>query len=263
MLLLLFFTSCLGLSGHFLQISDVHLDLNYEANTTIINSACHSGKGNAARFGERWYCDSPATLFEQTMELLSTLSISFDFVLLTGDNARHDDDAKLPRTFLEVIHENTIVVEKISKYFPNMAIIPSIGNNDVFPHDTLDPPGKNNKVLPALADAWNPILTGQQRQMMLQGGWLSRKINNLIVISLNTIYPTYEDDCNATQSASLAQMEWLASQLQNAKSNKETVLITGHIPPAKWKAGCRSIYASLGVSFAHVITGHLFGHLHR
>ena len=79
-----------------------------------------------------------------------------DFILLTGDLARHDDYKPIPRTFDEIMHENNLVAKYIATAFPNIPVLPSIGNNDVYPHDQMFPPGPNNTVLPGLAKAWAP-----------------------------------------------------------------------------------------------------------
>ena len=98
---------------------------------------CHRGVGSAGAFGNRWICDSPESLTSLTFSWLSTLSnqIHPDFVVWTGDNARHDADPLFVRTEQEIYTENTQVADALAQAFPGVPLVPSVGNNDVYPHD--------------------------------------------------------------------------------------------------------------------------------
>lgn len=78
-----------------------------------------------------------------------------DFVIWTGDNARsaatiancrrtqliryrHDIDRSLPRTPQEIFELNTMMVDKMLSVIPrDVPIVPSLGNNDIYPHNVL------------------------------------------------------------------------------------------------------------------------------
>jgi endopolyphosphatase len=75
-----------------------------------------------------------------------------DFVIWTGDNARcvphvwssirancrHDIDRSLPRTPQEIFELNTMMVDKMMEVIPkDIPIVPSLGNNDIYPHNVL------------------------------------------------------------------------------------------------------------------------------
>lgn len=80
-----------------------------------------------------------------------------DFVVWTGDNARsvsfipceailivdpynrHDIDRSLPRTPAEIFSTNRMMVDMMRDAFPAVPIVPSIGNNDIYPHNVLAP----------------------------------------------------------------------------------------------------------------------------
>jgi hypothetical protein len=279
MLVLLLVAGALGFSGTFLQLTDLvrfpplsqtafltagltqHLDLKYAVGSNIQTTSCHALNGTARALGERWYCDSPEDLIDRTLRFAADHT-NPDFVLLTGDFARHDDYPAIPRTWQEVLDENTKVAFKVAKAFPGVPILPSLGNNDCYPHDTMAPPGPNNTVLNGLAQAWAPLLDPQTRQQMLNGGWLSKRLpKGNLLLSLNTLYFAYGPDCNVT-GPPLEQLEWLGALLQSATAAGQKVIISGHIPPDMWLPRCRAWYVQTCVANAQTIRGQIFGHKH-
>lgn len=51
---------------------------------------------------------------------------------------RHDIDRKLPRTPQEIFDLNTMMVDKMLNVIPkDVPIVPSLGNNDIYPHNVL------------------------------------------------------------------------------------------------------------------------------
>ncbi len=83
-----------------------HLDLRYVVASDIKQTSCHAENGSARALGERFFCDSPEDLVDKSLYFAS-MGTSPDFVLLTGDLSRHDDYAAVPRTWAEILQENT------------------------------------------------------------------------------------------------------------------------------------------------------------
>lgn len=54
-----------------------------------------------------------------------------DFILWTGDTARHDIDFTHPRSAEEIFGYNRWALEEVEKRFPGVPIVPSVGNNDI------------------------------------------------------------------------------------------------------------------------------------
>ena len=282
MLLIMMLPLALGLSGQFLQLSDLvsfeievsfsphllicslvqHYDMHYLANSEVSVTRCHAENGTAGALGERAFCDSPELLLNGTLKVVAALA-NVDFILLTGDLARHDDYKPIPRTFDEVMQENAQVAKWLAQTFPDIPVIPTIGNNDVYPHDTMHAPGPDNKVLPALAKAWAPLLDGAMTESMLHGGYMSKTLaNGNTVVSLNTLYFAYGPDCNVSDSPALIQLEWLSALLDNVVQDESNMILMGHIPPSLWLHSCRALYAQMCVKYSDIITGNIFGHLH-
>ncbi len=55
----------------------------------------------------------------------------FDYIIWTGDSARHDIDSDHPRTREEIFNYNRWALAEMERRFPGVAIVPSIGNNDI------------------------------------------------------------------------------------------------------------------------------------
>lgn len=102
-------------------------------------------------------CDSPPRLIEASLDWLSLnfmpqtslsargsiawdaqveqLDINrgrgIDFIIWTGDSARHDLDSGHPRTKSEIYELNRWTVGELEKRFPGVPLVPTIGNNDI------------------------------------------------------------------------------------------------------------------------------------
>lgn len=123
-----------------------------------------------------------------------------DFVVWTGDSARHDNDEKQPRTQDEIVSQNEFMVEKLTEVFGSGAdekdptkafripIIPTFGNNDIMPHNILL--GGPNKWTVKYTDIWRGFIPEAQRHQFQQGGWFSVEVipGKLAVVSLNTLW---------------------------------------------------------------------------
>ena len=55
-------------------------------------------------------------------------------------DGRHDIDRNAPRTPKEILELNAMMVDKFRETFgKDVVIVPSIGNNDIYPHNVLAP----------------------------------------------------------------------------------------------------------------------------
>ena len=102
------------------QIADLHPDPHYKIHSsTEEEDACHRGKGLAGTYGaETSDCDTPYALINATFKWIAeNLKDNIDFVVWTGDSARHDSDEKIPRNANEVLNTNRWIAEKFLEVF--------------------------------------------------------------------------------------------------------------------------------------------------
>ena len=152
------------LTGKYLHLTDIHYDPLYLVNSDPHNN-CHFGAGNAGKYGMRLFgsgditvCDAPLILIEETIAFWQnkTATDKVDFILWTGDNSRHPNSARVLN--ISEDHANIRnITNLLAQAFPNTPLIPSIGNNDVFPHDNFES-GANSSVGNFLGDLWQAYI---------------------------------------------------------------------------------------------------------
>ncbi|PLB43757.1 acid sphingomyelinase and PHM5 phosphate metabolism protein [Aspergillus steynii IBT 23096] len=270
-----------GLTGRFLHITaDFHPDLHYKSGTDQ-DDACHRGEGSAGYFGAQGTeCDSPSSLINETFRWISqNLKDNVDFVIWTGDSARHDNDESIPRTEDEVIKLNDIIADKFYEVFQkrdsprglSIPVVPTIGNNDIMPHNIMkDGPNRWTK---KFSDVWSKFIPEHQRHSFVEGGWFTSEVipGKLAVISLNTMYfydsNSAVDGCKSKSEPGFEHMEWLRIQLKILRSRDMKAILIGHIPPARsgpkrsWDETCWQKYTLWVHQFRDVVVGSAYGHM--
>ncbi|KAF8306485.1 hypothetical protein DL93DRAFT_216749 [Clavulina sp. PMI_390] len=250
-----------------------HPDLLYQAGAAI-SSACHS-QDPKPRKGDRadpWGthhsdCDSPLRLYNHTMDWIEKeWANEVDFVIWTGDNARHDNDPKHPRTPAEIYELNTMVANRMASIFTSKGIpvVPSIGNNDIWPHNIMyaGPSTITNKFV----GIWTKFIPFESYQIFQRGAYYSVELipNKLGALSLNTLY-WYEknsavEGCKKGQPGRL-ELDWLGVQLEVFRGRGMQVWLSGHVGPSLYFPDCRNRYAELVLRYQDTIVGQLFGHM--
>ncbi|KAK4547307.1 hypothetical protein LTR36_000962 [Oleoguttula mirabilis] len=276
------------LHGRFLHVTDFHPDRFYQAySSTSQDAACHRGQGPAGIYGaETSECDSPIDLINATMRWIEQeLKDNIDFVVWTGDSARHDNDDEIPRSAEQVVGLNKLMVQKMLEVFgkhngdeededPNndyiIPIVPNLGNNDILPHNVMTK--GPNAWTRTYANVWRQFIPEAQKHQFEQGGWYYVEVipNRLAVFSLNTLYffqsNAAVDGCASKHEPGFQQMEWLRIQLQFMRERGVKAILTGHVPPIRqeakktWDETCWQKYTLWLRQYRDVIVGSLYGH---
>jgi sphingomyelin phosphodiesterase acid-like 3 len=265
--------------GTFLWLSDFHLDPYYgtsNAASTSWNSICTKNSTiDLYPFGHVG-CDAPSKLVKDMLQhIAASKGTEIDFVLVTGDFSRHATD-HLDNGIAETTAIISTISEALKHAFPSIPIVPSIGNNDVFPDYFVDLeiPGTENPILNISKEGFKTLFESEESlQAFSQGGYHARNVtDSLTILSLNTViyslnhFPdqTYLDD-------PMGQLSWLEAQLNFASRTGRSVYILGHIPPTIgsfrhsqfWHDKYMDRYFSILQNYLDtVVKGHLFGHLH-
>lgn len=259
---------------------DIHPDPFYKVHSsTDVDHACHRGTGPAGVYGaETTPCDAPLSLLNATFDWIdANLKDEVDFVIWTGDSARHDNDDDHPRTPKQVAELNEAVVHKFLKVWGNkdgelkIPIVPTFGNNDILPHNIfLEGP---NTWTRRYLDIWRHFIPEEQRHQFQQGGWFHVEVvpGRLAVISMNTMYfytkNAAVDGCAPKSEPGYEHFEWLRVQLEMFRQRGMKVLLMGHVPPARteskisWDETCWQKYALWLEQYRDVIAGSLYGHM--
>ncbi|CAI4057694.1 hypothetical protein SUVZ_02G5580 [Saccharomyces uvarum] len=271
------------LHGRFLHITDMHPDPYYLEGTSI-DDVCHSGKPDkkndiAPKFGKAMSgCDSPVLLMEETLRWVKeNLRDKIDFVIWSGDNVRHDNDRRNPRTEAQIFDMNDIVAGKMTEIFSagnvedprdfDVSVIPSLGNNDVFPHNmfALGPTLQTREYY----RLWkNFVPQEQQRIFDRSASYLTEVIpGKLAVLSINTLYlfkaNPLVDNCNSKKQPGYQLLLWLGYVLEELRSRGMKVWLSGHVPPIakNFDQSCYDKFTLWTHEYRDIIVGGLYGHM--
>ncbi len=258
---------------------DIHPDPLYQRHSNV-EEWCHRGSGPAGAFGaEKSDCDSPLSLVDATFDwIAANVRDEIDFVIWTGDSARHDNDDRVPRTAKQVVAANRMMADKFAGLFADpqsgllaLPVVPNIGNNDIVPHNSLDP--GPNKWLRLYGDVWRRFIPQEQHHAFHAGGWFSVEVipDRLAVFSINTLYFFNRnggaDNCAGRSQPGSKQMEWLGLQLATVRQRGMKAMLIGHVPPARtgskelWDDTCWDKYAFWLRQYRDVVVTSLYGHM--
>lgn len=213
------------------------------------------------------------------------LKDTIDFVVWTGDSARHDNDELIPRSPEQVIELNEMLVHKFVELFGKpdnlndtdptndftIPIVPNFGNNDILPHNIFTP--GPNRWTKEFSRVWRQFIPEEQRHGFERGGWFFVEVipNKLAVLSLNTLYffnsNNAVDGCASKSEPGYEQFEWLRIQLQFFRQRGMKAILMGHVPPARtpskqsWDETCWQKYTLWLQQYRDVIVGGLYGHM--
>lgn len=266
------------LHGRFLHITDLHPDHFYKEGATI-ETACHAGKGNASKYGDAMAgCDSPFALVQETLDWVEkNLRDKIDYIIWTGDNVRHDNDRQIPRTELQIFEVNKnvsdIMVEKFKDYNTpdprvfEVPLIPSLGNNDVYPHNLFAiGPTLQSRLL---FKTWSPFIPQDQMHIFEKTASFVTEVipNQLAVLSINTLFMFKSnplvDNCDLRKQPGYSLFLWLGYTLKELRRRGVKVWVSGHVPPVpkNYDITCYRKYTLWMYEYRDIIIGNLFGHM--
>lgn len=285
-----------ALRGRFLHVTDLHIDEHYRPDSAVV-SQCHHDKPHV-KHGGSWRagyfgtavsdCDSPVRLPNASLHWVARRwgadadddddaagAPPFDFILWTGDSARHDQDARMERTQSEIQHLNSVTLSLLETHFPGVPIVPNMGNNDIVFHNTLAA-GPSDE-LAFFSKLWSKHIPPSQQDAFRRGGYFAKDLipGHLGVISLNTLYffdsNKAVDGCPRRRrnmhddevDAGTRELEWLTDRLIEFRRRNMQVHIIGHVPPTagNYFSRCFDKYTELVLRFQDTIIGQHFGHM--
>lgn len=257
--------------GRFLHITDFHIDHHYQKGSDI-DKVCHGGEGKASKYGDAILgCDSPPILVEETFKWITdNLIDKIDFIVYTGDSARHDNDREYPRTRQHIFNMNKEISDKfvtLTSESDGQPLIYPVSNNDIMPHNLMDTgPFLQTR---ELFEAWRPFIPQVQMHTYLMGAYYFQEVipNQLAVLSLNTMYwfdsNPMVDDCDNKGDPGYKLFEWLGYVLKEMRARNMKVWLCGHVPPNEknYDTTCLRKYIAWTHEYRDVIVGGLYGHM--
>ncbi|ODV82109.1 phosphate metabolism transcription is regulated by PHO system [Suhomyces tanzawaensis NRRL Y-17324] len=269
------------INGRFLHITDMHPDPHYREGMLPEELACHSpGEGKSGKYGDAILgCDSPMILVNDTVAWIKKhLKDKIDFVVWTGDNIRHDNDRRFPRTEQSIFDMNQQVSDLMYEAFKDdqaddhlrkmqVDLIPSLGNNDVYPHNLFSPgPTLQTR---EMFKIWQNYIPQSQLHIFNRGAYFFQEVipGHLAVLSINTLYLFQSnplvDNCDSKKQPGYKLFEWLGYVLKEMRARNMKVWLTGHVPPNEknYDISCLRKYIVWTHEYRDVIIGGLYGHM--
>ncbi|KAI8824324.1 Metallo-dependent phosphatase-like protein [Fimicolochytrium jonesii] len=261
-----------------MHISDIHIDELYKQGTDPV-SQCHSvntakpSANVAGKYGTlASICDTPMALLNATFDWMAENTKDVDFILYTGDSARHDRDKKMPRQYPTVTYEHQLVVDKIRSVYDvkKVKFIPTFGNNDQFDYNKMA--NDSDPIIASLTSVWEPLGLGlSTNKQWAKGGYFAYELKEgLTVLNLNSMLlfasNVLTSDCAVPNSAGGAMLTWMESQLKELRFRGKKAYVMQHVPPTS-QAGkslyfpnCQSQYINLLGKYADTILASFYGH---
>lgn len=233
-------------------------------------------------------CDGPVSLMNATFDWIDqNIRDEIDFIIWTGDNVRHDNDNRYPRLEQDIFGYNQIVSQKFHDLFrynetrdgeghngggdPQhplvIPIIPSLGNNDVFPHNLYLPgPSFQSR---RMLQIWSEFVPEAQQHIFSRGSYYFQEVitGKLAVISLNTLYfykaNPMSDGCDDKTDPGYKHLVWLGVVLEEMRQRGMKVWLSGHVPPVEknYEESCHLKLAYWLTEYRDIIVGSVFGHM--
>lgn len=253
--------------GRFLHVTDFHPDPFYKAGSSI-DEQCHSGSGDASSYGDSVLgCDSPMSLVYDTIDWIDRhLKDKIDFIVWTGDNIRHDNDRRFPRTEADIFEMNEHISSLMWEKFGFLPV-PLLGNNDVYPHN-LFAPGPTLQTR-EFFKVWRNFIPQLQLHIFNRGAYFFQEVipDQLAVLSINTLYlfksNPLVDLCDDRKDPGYKLFLWLGYVLKEMRRRNMKVWFTGHVPPntKNYDFSCLRKYILWAHEYRDVVIGGLFGHM--
>eukprot|EP00040_Diaphanoeca_grandis_P024903 m.137514 g.137514 ORF g.137514 m.137514 type:complete len:489 (-) comp29924_c0_seq2:67-1533(-) len=257
--------------GKFWQITDIHLDQQYESHKDP-SQMCEVGTGDSNLLGN-YLCDSPNALLRSAVKFISSHGDP-DFVLWTGDDSPHVPSVNL--TYSRIMNDIENITKTFQIYFnkSNIPIIPALGNHDTWPKSQIAPNPFYQHLLGNISSMWAQWLSPTNQATFAAGGFFTTAVNNNIrVVSLNTVYYYRANKLTTLETDPAGQFEFLENELKNAETDGVKLYLIGHVPPGQFERcfvgdkpwfypDFNQRYEELVLQYAHVIAGQFFAHEH-
>lgn len=290
------------LHGRFVHVTDLHPDPIYQEGALVENSCHPKEKGawtstpldydgidskqvdcltgwesiekgqdsrRASKYGDAVLgCDSPMVLVHDSIKWMKeNLGDKIDFVVWTGDNARHDNDRGFPRTENEIFEMNQHISNLMSDAFLDIPVVPTVGNNDVYPHNMFATgPTLQTREFYKI---WNKFIPQSQFHTFLRGAYFFSEVvpDMLAILSVNTMYLFQSnplvDNCDSRKQPGYHLFVWLGYVLRELRARGMKVWLIGHVPPntKNYDISCLRKYILWTHEYRDVIIGGLYGHM--
>lgn len=170
-------------------------------------------------------CDPPRAAWEDALAMMRREMPAPDFLLAGGDWIGQTPPSRTSGH--TVLSAAVLLNELMGTYFEDVPLLHTIGNHDTWPYFSLAPAAADweRAFSQKQGERWMDVMfPGEARTHFRQHGYYARRLNSrLWGISLNTN--------ELAKTSGGAQLEWLQHVLQQLRTEKQSAMLLGHIPP--------------------------------
>lgn len=234
------FSLCYASKLSILVFNDVHVDLNFNI-TNCKNSLFYNFTKNSTFSNGIHGCDPPLELIKTMVKKMKKDNPNPDLIILPGDFVAHGYSQNLNSNYSELKFQQLKEIinstfKEIKKEFPNVIILPTLGNNDPKFHYQTPSLNEKNEFYNFLYDVWfsnsSFINLKEIYSTFIRGGFYKVELDNdIIVLCLNTLYYTTLNKEMTDISELQDQLKWVTENLEQAKIRKKKIILSYHIFP--------------------------------
>ncbi len=288
----------------FISISDIHFNPmagceKYPSPCPIVNELINADYQTWDAIFEKYadpikyYHDTNYVLFKSLLEKLQKITQQNNpqFVLILGDFLDHHlqknytkySQDKSNAGYIQFVKKTMqFLTYKLNQTFPSTNIYPAVGNVDNYGNDySVVPQGD---FLENMTSVWSSFIKDKvNKDFFLKefktGGYYAVNINQSEkIIVLDTVLFSPRSQNSEVRFVAKKQLDWLRTQLREAKKNHQSILIACHIPvgidiyfsstmPYKiiknfWMGRYTKEFLKIMKEYSDVVVGILPGHVH-
>lgn len=210
-------------------------------------------------------CDIPGYTYEKTLEYIRQNVEKPDFIVILGDNVGHHYFRKPAET---VANATAFVLSRLKKVFPDVKVIPVLGNHECHPVEYLNFTDYKNFVYEKIISQFELFITKYEINEFKEKGYFTIEENdkNVKFISINSqVLDGFNTFLMDVTNYAWDFLEFLAQELYNSEIKKQKVIILNHIEITDYFAIRELNVALLYIleRFQDTVISYLSGHVHR
>lgn len=228
-----------------LFLTDVHLDLLYDSNSPISDVHCRNKNDylnhflNQYDYG-KYHCDGTVNLLQSALSHMKLKVPNPDLFIIGGDMVAHkifqlpfdSDKTENKKIFKQTVEAITSMIKDT---FPNVKILPLIGNNDFYEHYNTPNEESRLEQLDFFRRTFFKDKTNcnedfdSSTERGLYYSYYSNELEMRLIFLNSNFFSLENSNLNALDAET--ELDWLEGELRASQRKNEKVFILMHIPP--------------------------------
>lgn len=261
---------------YFLQFTDLHIEKNYKPGSDT-GKRCVAGEGDTPQIAFIG-CDLWDKTIKMYLEAVKEKYPNPEFIMYNGDSNPHFIDVGYASKYTreDVLEYAEYGVKLIHEVFPDVQLIPIIGNHDNYPSDQLAINEEGMQHLQTLGSYFAEYIPQSEVDTLVTKGYYVHDIgDDMRIVVMTTVlcdlvnfYATLTGGEN-----DMGMFDAVAKELEKARAEGKHVLMALHRPAGKTETStvfadflplCRNKLGEIYENYQDILTyGSFTGHTHK